>query len=87
MYEFPHVEAVIVIDACNAFNSLNRQAALWNIEQIIIMSFISTVLINAYREDVPNFIGDETFSEEGTMLGDPLAMAMYVLSITPYALV
>ncbi len=37
-------EAVLLVDATNAFNSLNRQVALRNIRRIC-----STILINTYR--------------------------------------
>ena len=61
-------EAVIVVDASNAFNSLNRQTALFNIHHVCPFS---TVLINTYRSDVNLYIGGETLlSEEGTTQGD-----------------
>ena len=41
-------EAVILVDASNAFNSLNRQVALHNIR--IICPAFSPILINTYRE-------------------------------------
>ena len=82
LYSSPDVEAVILVDASNAFNSLNRPAALFNIHHLC-PSF-STVLINTYRSDVNLFIGGKTLlSEEGTTQGDPLAMPMYALGIIP----
>ena len=82
LYSSPDVEAVILVDASNAFNSLNRQAALFNIRHLC-PSF-STVLINTYRSDVDLFIGGKTLlSEEGTTQGDPLAMPMYALGTVP----
>ena len=66
----------------NAFNSLNRQAALHNIQHLC-PSF-STILINTYRTDVNLYIGGETLlSEEGTIHGDPLAKPMYALGAVP----
>ena len=57
-------EAVIVVDASNAFNSLNRQVALFNIHHVC-PSF-STVLVNTYRSDVNLYTGGEILlSEEG----------------------
>ena len=42
------------------------------------------MLINTYREKAQLFIDGETLlSQEGTIQGDPLAMAMYAIAITP----
>ena len=42
------------------------------------------VLVNTYREDIQLFIkGEVILSQEGTTQGDPLAMAMYAIAITP----
>ena len=72
----------MLIDATNAFNSLNRQATLRNIQHLC-PSF-STILINTYRVDVALYIeGTTLFSEEGTTQGDPLAMLMYALGVLP----
>ena len=82
LYTSPDVEAVILVDTSNAFNSLNWQAALFNIHHLC-PSF-STVLINTYRSDVNLFVGGKTLlSEEGTTQGDPLAMPMYALGTVP----
>ena len=79
---FESAEAVILVDASNAFNSLNRENALRNVQHLC--PSLSTVLINTYREDVYLFINGETLmSEEGTTQGDPLAMAMYAIGILP----
>ena len=75
-------EAVLLVDASNAFNSLNRKVALHNIP--ILCPALATVLINTYRADVPLYIdGKHLFSSEGTTQGDPLAMAMYAISVIP----
>jgi len=75
-------KAVISVDASNAFNSLNCQAALRNI-QCLCPSF-STILINTYCVDVSLYIeGSTLLSEEGTTQGDPLAMPMYALGVLP----
>ena len=77
-----NADAVLLVDATNAFNSLNRENALRNIRTIC--PSLATVLINTYREDVPLYIDGQTlFSQEGTTQGDPLAMAMYALAVTP----
>ena len=82
VFESSDTEAVILVDASNAFNSLNRQAALRNVQQLC--PSLSKVLINIYREDIKLFIdGEVLLSREGTTQGDPLAMAMYAIAITP----
>ena len=58
-----------VVDATNAFNCLNRQVAL-------------SIVINTYRQHSQLFIDGESIIE-GTTQGDPLAMAMYAVAITP----
>ena len=75
-------EAVVLVDASNAFNSLNRQAALHNIQHLCPPLF--KILVNTYRENVQLFTDGETImSQEGITQGDPLAMAMYAVAITP----
>ena len=76
-------EAAILVDATNAFNTINRQAALHNIA--ILCPSISTILNNTYGSPVRLFITGEgeISSTEGTTQGDPLAMAMYALAVTP----
>ena len=72
----------MLVDATNAFNSLNRQATLRNIQHFC-PSF-STILINTYRVDVVLYIeGSTLLSEEGTTQGDSLAMPMYALGVLP----
>ena len=80
-------EALILIDAQNAFNSMNRAAALHNIQ--IICPEVSTYVINTYRSP-PRLIikgdkniGDEISSFEGTTQGDNLGMTFYCLGILP----
>ena len=68
-------DAVLLIDASNAFNCMNRMVGLHNIR--ITCPTISTYLINTYRYPTRLFIsgGGEILSLEGTTQGDPLAMA------------
>ena len=47
IYELETTDAVILVDAANAFNRLNRAVALHNV-QYICPTF-ATVLINTYR--------------------------------------
>ena len=76
-------EGALLVDASNAFNSINRQAALHNIS--ILCPALSTVLQNTYSATVRLFVvGEgEIPSTEGTTQGDPLAMAMYALAVVP----
>lgn len=75
-------DAVLLIDASNAFNCLNRSVALHNIQ--IICPMISTYLINTYRAPANLFVagGKTILSMEGTTQGDPLAMPWYSLCTT-----
>ena len=72
-------EAVILVDASNAFNSLNRRVALHNI-QITCPPF-STIMINTYRQPSRMIVlgASDIFSAEGTTQGDNLAMPFYAL--------
>ena len=82
MFSSTDVDAVILVDATNAFNYLNRQAALRNIQHLCPP--FSTILINTYRENVNLYIGGSVLhSEEGTTQGDQLAMPMYALGVIP----
>ena len=77
------VHGVLLVDASNAFNTINRQAALHNIKSICPPLY--QVLMNTYKAPVRCIIcGDgEITSSEGTTQGDPLAMAMYALAVKP----
>ena len=82
IFEDAESEAVLLVDASNAFNSMNRNAALHNIHYLCPP--LAVILTNTYREDVQLFIDGETLhSCEGTTQGDPLAMAMYAIGILP----
>ena len=73
---------VLLVDASNAFNSLNHNVALHNIQ--FECPAISTFLINTYREPSELFIdGEVIYSQEGTTQGDPLAMPMYAVATLP----
>ena len=75
-------EAILLVDASNAFNSLNRQVALHNIRHLC--PSLANILINTYREPSELFIdGQVIWSEEGTTQGDPLAMPLYALATIP----
>jgi len=83
LFDDNECEAALLVDASNAFNCINHQAALHNIS-VFCPSF-STILQNTYNAPVRLFvIGEgEIPSLEGTTQGDPLAMAMYALAVVP----
>ena len=83
VFENDETDAVLLIDASNAFNCLNRSVALHNIQ--ITCPKIANYLINTYRHPSRLFIagGKEIPSQEGTTQGDPLAMPWYSLSTVP----
>ena len=78
-------EAMILVDAKNAFNSLNRTASLQNMP--VICPEFSTYLINTYREPARLYItgsnGQYILSKEGSTQGDNCAMSMYGCSTRP----
>ena len=81
-FQQDETEAALLVDASNAFNSLNRNVALHNIR--FLCPSISTMLINTYRAPTELFIdGEVIFSREGTTQGDPLAMPMYAIATIP----
>ena len=83
MFEADNNDAVLLIDASNAFNSLNRSAALHNIR--ILCPTLATFAINTYREPAGLFItgGKEIKSAEGTTQGDPITIGLYAVSLHP----
>ena len=80
MYDEEASEGVVLIDASNAFNKMNRGVALHNIQ--LLCPVISTFIINMYRKPSRLFIpgGGEISSEEGTTQGDPLAMPWFAIN-------
>ena len=83
IFDDDNTHAALLVDATNAFNLINRQAALHNIS-VLCPSF-STILNNTYGAPIRLFITGEgeLSSTEGTTQGDPLAMAMYTVAVTP----
>ena len=78
-YHDDDVQAVLLVDA---FNCLNRQAALRHIRHLCPP--LATILINTYRQPSNHFMDGHTLlSQEGTTQGDPLAMPMYAIGICP----
>jgi hypothetical protein len=83
IFDEDDTEAILLIDASNAFNSLNRAAALNNIR--ILCPMVATYAINTYRLPMRLFVhgGQEMKSSEGTTQGDPFSMALYAISLQP----
>ena len=67
IFEADEMDAVLLIDASNAFNALNRAAGLHNIR--VLCPTLATYVINTYGQPVRLFItgGEELISAEGTM--------------------
>ena len=79
-------DGILLIDADNAFNRVNRATALWNVQ--FTCPAMKHILINFYRYPTKIFMnGKEGFceflSQEGTTQGCPLAMAMYAIALSP----
>ena len=83
MFEDESVEGILLVDAKNAFNNLNREAALHNTRHLC--PSLSVVLQNCYQAESRLFVhgGGEIRSREGTTQGDPLSMPFYALAIVP----
>ena len=61
-------EAILLVDATNAFNTLNRDTALHNI--LDLCPSLGRVLVNTYRQNVNLFVDGETIvSREGYSRG------------------
>ena len=82
LFGCPSVQGILQIDASNAFNSLNRIAALHNIQWTC--PALPQVFENTYAKPVRLFVDSkEILSKEGTCQGDPLAMAAYAVATVP----
>ena len=83
IFDEEDTDGVLLIDATNAFNSINREVLLHNIRYLCPPMAI--YIRNCYKRYSRLFIsgGGEIKSVEGTTQGDPLAMAAYGVGITP----
>ena len=85
MYDDPDCNAVLLVDAENAFNSLNRSVALHNLK-ITCPEFFKYVL-NTYRQPSDLFVSnsaDAILSQEGTTQGDTSARGMHDTGLMPF---
>ena len=82
IFDEDNTQGILLIDATNAFNSLNRKVAMHNI--LILCPRAALTIINTYRLPSRLFLaaGGEMPSQEGTTQGDPLAMPFYAVSIS-----
>ena len=82
VYQQDETEDVFLVDADNAFNSINRKAMLHNISItcFLIRTFIANLLHGKARLFV---VGNHEIKLEGTTQGDPTAMGACALGVTP----
>ncbi len=84
VYEDEDTEAIILVDAENAFNSMNRTVALNNIKYTC--PEIATYITNTYRKPADLYVSgseDSLLSEEGVTQGDNTATGNYACSLMP----
>ena len=82
IFQDKQTDGDILVNASNEFNSLNRNAALHDIQ--ILCPQLSMILINTYRLPVRMIVfgSKDIVSNEGTTQGDSLAVSFYAL-VTP----
>ena len=79
IFQSDDTEGMLFADATNAFNTLNREVALRNI--LHLCPSLGRALINTYCMNVDLFFdGDVLVLREGTLQGNPLAMAMFAIA-------
>jgi hypothetical protein len=80
---------MLLVDASNAFNAVNRIAALWNARQK--WPSAARFLFNTYRgysllvirSSAASGAGTIMLSREGVTQGDPMSMFLYAIAILP----
>ena len=88
VYEEEESQGMLLIDASNAFNSLNREVAINNIK--VLCPTFHQFLKNCYQCPTKLFISGQNthgkryiYSKEGATQGDPAAMAKYAIGTRP----
>ena len=75
---------LLLVDARNAFNSLNRSSLLWNVR--VLWPRASRFIYNTYKGHSPLIIKGSSeiiSSGEGIIQGDPLSMFIYAVGSLP----
>ena len=87
IYNQQDCEGVLLVDATNAFNSLNRKATINNMK--FQCPSLAQFAENTYKEPTNLYIATRNKrheakmqAAEGTTQGDPIAMAMYALGLS-----
>ena len=78
---------LLLVDARNAFNSVSRVAALWNVRARVYGPDVP-VSCSTVIEDMQSrwYVGQRNMyvlSREGVTQGNPLSMLMYTVAILP----
>ena len=83
MFNEDETEVVLMVDASNAFISINREAFFYNTK--VLCPALATFINNCYSVPSDLFVqgGKRLKSLEGTTQGEPAAIAIYALGITP----
>ena len=83
LFSWPSAQGILLVDASNAFNAINRTAALYNVPHLC--PAMAQIMTNTYGKPIRLFFsgGGKILSKEGTCLGDALAMAIYAVAVTP----
>ena len=82
IYESDDTEAMLFVDASNAFNQLNREVTL--IYSRVVCPALAPSIINTYRNPSTLYVdGESILSLEGTTQGDPLGLAIYAIGTKP----
>ena len=86
IYNKPDCEGVLLVDATNAFNFLNRRATIHNIK--VSCPSLARYVENTYKDPTQLCIATgskrqigKIQAEEGISQGDPIAMAIYAMGI------
>ena len=83
IFEEDDCDAVLLVDAANAFNSINRCTMLENISRLCPIAYVYAY--NCYTPHARLFVvgGKELKSKEGTTQGDPVSMGLYGIGLIP----